>query len=165
MARGIPADDTERVALSGAITQAFAIAWPLLWVGALAVAGMGVLRAGGPEAPLGVVLLALPALGALVWWRWRTPLRRVVATRSGLVVSGMTSGQFIPYVAVECIRENRLSRMRVITVALREPAGGLSRFAFVPPLRWIGVNESHSVAAELGWRLERARAEAGRRDG
>lgn len=121
----VPADDAERVPLSGERTQLVSVVFPALWVAALIVAGLGLLRGGGVDAPLGIVLLVLSLLGALVAWRWATPLRRVVATRTGLIVSGLRTRCFIPYATVTSARESQLSRNRTITVTLREPVAGL----------------------------------------
>ncbi len=156
----VPAGDVERVPLSGERTQLVSVVVPALWVGALIVAGLGLLRGGGVDAPLGVVLLVLPLLGALVAWRWATPLRRVVATRTGLIVSGLGAARFVSYAAVAAARESTLTRTRTITVTLRVPVAGLRRFAFIPPYRpLLRPGDEHPVAMDLNRRL------AGARDG
>ena len=58
---------------------------------------------------------------------------------------------------VEAVREDRLSRLRTITVTLRTPVGGLRRFAFVPPHRRVGLSDAHPAAAALAGRLEKPR--------
>lgn len=157
MEQEIPADDTERLLLSGRFAQplSLGLAWALA-IG-LVLAGLAVLRGGGPEASLAAVLVVLPLVGAVTWWRRGTQLRRVVATRTGLLVAGLTREHFIPYALVEAVREDRLSRLRTITVTLRTPVGGLRRFAFVPPYRRVGLSNSHPVAAAIAGRLEKSR--------
>jgi hypothetical protein len=153
----VPANDTERVRLSGPLTLLFAIAFPALWVGAMTFVAVALLFTGGREAPLGAVLLALVLLAGVVGWRWATPLRGVVATRTGLVVTGLRGARFVPYASVASARESRLSRHRPITVTLREPTGGAGRFVFVPPYRpFIGINNAHPAAVELARRLAEA---------
>lgn len=154
MTLSVPDDDSERVPLSGDRTQRFTVALPASCVAALALLGIRVLAAGGGDAPLGIVLVALPPLGALVWWRWGTPLRSVVATRTGLIVTGLRSEWFVPYTAVASARENQANRSRTITVTLRESVAGIRRFAFIPPYRpLLRFGDEHPVATELTRRL------------
>jgi hypothetical protein len=153
-----PSDDTERVLLSGPFTQplALGLAWAL--AGGILLAGPKGLRAGGPAAPVAWVLIALPPAGVLAWWRWGTPLRRVEATQTGLLVSRPGREWFIPYPLLESAKESRASRLRTITVTLRVPVGGLRSFAFLPPRRFVGLYDAHPTAAELQRRLEPSRS-------
>jgi len=152
-----PSDDTERVTLSGPASQpsALGLAWVL--AAGILLAGLAGLRAAGPGAPLAWLLVTLPLVGLLAWRRWGTPLRRVTATRTGLLVSRPGRQWFIPYALVVSAKESRLSRLRTVTVTLRAPAGGLRRFAFIPPGRFLGIDEAHPAAAELERRLEPSR--------
>jgi len=160
MSPSVPADDTERVRLSGPRTLLVSLAYPALWVGALAVGAVVLLVAGGREVPVGAVVLALLLLAGVVGWRWGTPLRGVVATRTGLLVTGLRDTRFVPYASVASAREDRLQRHRPITVTLREPVAGLDRFVFVPPLRSsLGIDDAHPSAVELLRRLERLRCD------
>jgi len=80
----------------------------------------------------------------------------VVATRTGLLVTGLRDARFVPYASVASARENRLQRHRPITVTLREPVAGVDRFVFVPPHRpLLGINDAHPSTVELLRRLER----------
>lgn len=154
MEKDVPADDTERTLLSGRLSQPVSIGFAWALAVGMVIAGLATLRAGGTDAPLAGPLIFLPLLGVLWSWRWAVPLRRVVATRTGLLVTGPARPRFIPYGQVEAVRENRLSRLRPITVTLRSPVGGLGRFAFIPPRRRVGPNDGHPAAAELARRLE-----------
>lgn len=153
-----PSDDTERVHLSGRLTQplSLGVAWAL--AGGMLLAGLSSLRAGGIDAPLAWALVALPPVAGLAWWRWGTPLRQVTATRTGLLVSRPGREWFISYPLVESAKELRVSRLRTITVTLRAPVGGLRRFAFIPPRRFVGLNDAHPTFAELERRLEPSRS-------
>jgi len=84
-------------------------------------------------------------------------VRRVVATRTGLLVAGLRSKRFVPYTSVESVREC-LDRRRTIVVSLREPVAGTRRFAFVPSHRpGLGVGDEHPTRADLRRRLAAAR--------
>ncbi len=156
----VPANDTERVPLSGPYTLRLFVAYPALWVGTMAGLAVAALVSRRLEAPLGAALLALLLLAALIGWRYATPLRGVVATRTGLIVTGLRDARFVPYQAVVTVQENRLQRGRPVTVSVREPDGGLSRFVFLPSLRTglaLGLDGVHPSVAELLRRLPRPR--------
>ncbi|MBK9517021.1 MAG: hypothetical protein IPO09_06620 [Anaeromyxobacter sp.] len=153
-----PSDDTELLHLSGQLTQPLSLwlAWAL--TGGMLLAGLAGLRAGRAEAPLAWSLIVLPLVALLAWWRWGVPLRHVVATRTGLLVSRPGREWFIPYPLVESAKESRASRLRTITVTLRAPVGRLRRFAFIPPRRLVGIHDAHPTAAELERRLAPSRS-------
>jgi hypothetical protein len=152
----VPPDDSEREPLSGEFIQPFYVAIAALLAGGLALFGVGIVTHGGPDAVLGWMVLVLPAGGALIGWRWAAPLRKVVATRTGLIVSSAGKELFVPYAAVAKVREKRLSSSHVITVELREPVGGLRRFALIPRyLPSVGPFE-HPTAAKLTRRVAEA---------
>lgn len=156
MTPSVPADDQERVPLSGEGTPlVFGALFPMIIAAGLIAMGVGVLSHGGPEAPLGVVLITLPMLGALLWWRFGTRLHRVVATRSGLLVSNTQREWFVPYTGVASTRHSWIRGDHlIITVTLREPVAGVRRFAFIPP-RHPGAPD-HPIATELARRLANA---------
>ncbi len=108
---------------------------------------------GGPD-PSG----AAPLIAVVAWWRWGAPLREVTATRTGLLVSRTGHEWFIPYPFVESAKESRMSRLRTITVTLRAPVGRIRRFAFIPPRRFVRLNDAHPMATELERRLEASRS-------
>jgi RNase P subunit RPR2 len=157
MPPSVPADDHERLQLSGARWASVGI--PALLLGTMTF-GAVALIASGRDGPLGAVVLAVVLLAAGVGWRWGTPLRGVVATRTGLLVTDFRGECFVPYELVASARENRLQRYRPITVTLNEPVGGMDRFVFVPPWRlFLSFNDAHPSAVELARRLPRPRCD------
>jgi ribosomal protein L37AE/L43A len=160
MSPGVPVGDTERVQLSGPLTLSFSIGWVALCLGAMAVVAVAQFLAAGGDTLFGAVLLGLVFVAGVVGWRWVTPLRGVVATRTGILVKGLRGARFVPYASVASVRENQLSRLRTTTVTLREPDGPEVRFAFVPPYRpGLGIHDAHPEVRELLRRLPPSRCD------
>jgi len=109
MTRSVPTEDVERVPISREHSPLlFDAMWPAIIAGIFVIMGAGVLIGHRREAPLGVVLILLPLFGALLWWTWGSPMRYVVATRTGLLVSSREDELFVPYDAVAHTRQTWL---------------------------------------------------------
>jgi hypothetical protein len=159
MAPSVPADDTERVQLSGPLTLVFAVLALVLLLGTMTCVAAALVFS-VRDIPLGAVFLGVVLLTGGVWWRWGTPLRGVVATRTGLLLSGPRGVCFVPYESVALARESRVQRCRPITVTLSEPLAGMDRFVFVPPNRpFLRFDDAHPSAVALLRRLARLKCD------
>jgi hypothetical protein len=158
----VPREDAERVPLSSRLTFFYKLVFPTLWLGGFAIATVVLAVSPASEAhdaPSPLAFLAFLAGGAFLFWRCCLPLRRVVATRTGLLVSSYGREAFVPYPQIASARQNKLLAMGAwgpITVTLLSPGPWGSRIVFVPPfnLDWL---EDNPAAVELTRRMAAAR--------
>lgn len=140
--------------LSSRFTFAHKVVLPALW---LAVFGIGtvvlLLRPDADRQRTLAFIVAL-AVGAFTFFNWAFPLKRVVATGEGVLVSNFRREALVPYREIVAIRESKI--VNTVTVELGSDTVWGRRFVFRPyPAR--GLIGSHPAVRLLAERASAAR--------
>jgi hypothetical protein len=153
-------DDTHRNAerLSSLLTFIHKFIIPTLWLGGfwLGTVLLVIDPPPGGEHPL--IVAAALVFGAIVFYRWGFPLKRVMARENGLLVSNYRQEIFVPYEQISTVRESKFVNIRPITVQLRSATAFGSRFVFMPHFALVLFGD-HPVATRVRERAEAARRE------
>jgi hypothetical protein len=134
--------------LSSSLTFFHKFVFPTVCLGGWLFGTLLLVIAPPREGSTPLMFLAALAFGIVFFWRWGFSLKRVVATRSGLLVSNYRREVFIPYEQISGIRQNRLLGDQPITVELRSRTALGSKFVFIPNGAFVLFSE-HPAAAFL----------------
>lgn len=152
---------TERTRLSSGFTFFSKLVVPTIWISAFALeTGLTVVNP-SPNGPPALLLAIVTLVGAVVFWRWSIPLKKVIATDAGLLVSNFRREVLVPYAQISAVRERCFVSNGLITIELR-PGSPLGRsFFFVPYSKWV-LFSSHPATTLLRQRVEAERPLVGR---
>lgn len=142
--------------LSSRFTFFYKLILPAVWLAGFGFA-TAVLVVNPPAiGPSPLLLAALWLLGAAIFLRLGFPLKKVMATESGLLVSNYRREVLVPYDRIAGVRENKWWSIRPITVELRSPCDFGRRFVFMPYHAFV-VFADHPAATTLRQRADAAR--------
>ena len=112
------------------------------------------------DGPHPLMFAAALISGAIVFYRWGFSLKKVKATKSGLLVSNYRREAFVAYEQISGVRENKFINIRPITVELRSASAFGSSFVFMPYTAFVLFGD-HPATIQLRERSEAARNRQG----
>lgn len=140
--------------LSTRFTFTHKVVLPAVWLAGFGMGTLVVLLQPAPDRQRVFAFLFALIAGGFMFYSWGFPLKRVIATEGGLLVSNFRREVLVPYGQICAVRENKL--VNTITVELDVPAAWGSRFVF-RPYTTRGFVGPHPAAILLSERATAAR--------
>ena len=140
---------TAEIALSSRLTFITKTIFPACWI-----VGFGAITAffwasRGLPAKTGWLFLAAWTAGALSFWWWCVPLKRVRVGDGALYVSNFRKEIVVPLTFIESVTENRWINVHPVTVHFRGDTEFGRKISFMPKSRVMFFWSSHPVVGEL----------------
>ncbi len=159
-----------RRTISSALTFAYKVIFPPLWIGGFALATIFLFAgsgngfrdsAGNPLPPqMKWYFLLITVVGGSLIYRLLGRLKRVEVDDAALYVSNFAREIRVPLRDIEDVTENRWINIHPVTVHFfRETEFGAS-IVFMPEVRWFAFFSSHPIVAELREAARRTRGES-----
>jgi hypothetical protein len=144
------------VQLSTRFTFAHKVVLPALWLGGFGIGTVILLLRPEQDRQRTLAFIVALALGAFTFWNWAFPLKKVIATDAGLLVSNFRREALVPYDQIVALRESKI--VNTITVELASRTAWGTTFVFRPyPAR--GFLGPHPAVTLLAERANEARGE------
>ena len=140
---------TADITLSSRLTFITKTIFPACWV-----AGFGAVTAffwfsRGLPPETGWLFLVAWVAGALSFWWWCVPLKRVRADGGALYVSNFRKEIVVPLNFIESVTENRWINIHPVTIHFRGDTEFGRKISFMPKSRVMFFWSSHPVVGEL----------------
>lgn len=152
--------------ISSAQTYLMKVIFPVLWIGAFAMATILLFSGGGgftdaagnPPGPSvkWMFLFATLAGGAFIYWTC-IRLKRVALDEQALYISNYHTEIVVPLRDIDDITENRWINIHSITIHFHRDTEFGPRIEFMPKVRWFVFFSSHPIVAELRAAAARSR--------
>ncbi len=140
--------------LSSRLTFLHKVVLPAAWLGVFGVGTLVLLLRPEQDRQRALAFIVALVVGAFTFWNWGFPLKKVVATDDGLLVSNFRREAFVPWGQIVAIRESKI--VNTITVELGASGAWGTRIVFRPyPAR--GVLASHPAVVLMSERANAAR--------
>ena len=144
-----------RVRLSSRLTFFFKFIFPTLWLLGFS-AGTLALVASPNDHGMVIPFGAVTVIGGLFLSRVCFPLKTVVATQGGLIVSNFIDKVEIPYAQIVSIDENKWLNTRVTTIRLNADSAFGQEIRFQPYLHFLLFWRDHPAVVALRERVRLA---------
>ncbi len=116
--------------LSTRFTFTHKVILPAAWLAFFGVGTAVLLLQHSPDRQRVLAFVVALVLGGFIFWNWGFPLKRVIATDDGLLVSNFRRQVLVPYGQVAALRETKI--VNTVTVDLNAPSIWGTRFVFRP---------------------------------